>query len=710
MDSNFKHNDPHFERELRKYGDSAVPSREYLLSYLTELQKPISASALIRQFNITDNLMQKALKRRLLAMCRDGQLAKVGKTRYGLMSDSDLVRGFVVGRKNGTGFVEPVAAKEPIFLSPRQMRLVFPGDLVLARPMGRARDEREGVIVRVLSNNTKSLVGYYQKRGKLGVVVPLDKTIHQNIVLTSGDSNQLSEGDYVVVKITQQPGHRERPAGKIIEQLGSEHNLDLAVEATLLKYGMSLHWPKSVTNALDKLDGLAEELPRKDCLDLPFVTIDGADARDFDDAVFAQQDGKGWRLFVAIADVSHYVRLGDAIDKEAKIRGTSVYFPTQVAPMLPEKLSNELCSLNPKVNRLAMICEMQLNAEAEVCHYQFYPAVIQSRARLTYTQVAKYFDGKEGFSDEISASLNRLHRIYKLLFAKRERRGALEFDTVETQIIFDDHQQVENIIPTTRNVAHRLIEECMLAANVSAADFFIKHKVDSLFRVHPHPDRDRLITLREFLAGFGLKLPGGDKPKPSDYMQVLSAIKDRPEANLIQTVMLRSLQPAVYSPDNRGHFGLAYDAYTHFTSPIRRYPDLMVHRMIKHILSQKKALKMNWVELGIHCSKTERQADIAARDVVDWVKCEYISHRLGEVFDGMITGVTSFGLFVQLSGIYVEGLLHINELKDDYYDFDSVRHALTGRRTGKVLRLGDTLNIQIARVDVREREVDFVLA
>ncbi|WP_165674567.1 ribonuclease R, partial [Metapseudomonas otitidis] len=517
----------------------------------------------------------------------------------------------------------------------------------------------------------------------------------------------------------------------------------MEIEVALRSYDIPHEWPEAVEKEAAKLKPeVAEKDKQKrvDLRDLPLVTIDGEDARDFDDAVYAEaRKGGGWRLFVAIADVSHYVKVGSALDEEAAKRGNSVYFPEKVVPMLPEVLSNGLCSLNPQVDRLAMVCEVTLSRAGKMTGYEFYEAVIHSHARLTYTKVSQLLetpDSPEGQQlaeqmPHLVPHLQQLYKLYKVLLAARHKRGAIDFETQETRIVFGADRKIAEIRPTQRNDAHKLIEECMLCANVATARFMQDHDIPSLYRVHDGPPAERLEKLRLFLGELGLTLnKGKGEPTPSDYQALLETIRDRPDYHLIQTVMLRSLSQAVYSADNQGHFGLNYDAYTHFTSPIRRYPDLLVHRAIRSVIRSKretehvrragaaampKARIYPYDEaalerLGEQCSMTERRADEATRDVTNWLKCEYMRERVGETFPGVISAVTGFGLFVELTDIYVEGLVHVTALPGDYYHFDAIHHRLAGERSGRSFRLGDQVEVVIARVDLDERKIDFELS
>jgi len=719
--------DPHAEREAQKY-DNPIPSREYILNYLKDCGHLMRREELAEALGITDPEQLEALRRRLRAMERDGQIVLTRRKGYGLPTKMNLVRGRVIGHKDGFGFVTPDDGSDDLFLSAREMQSVFHGDKVLIRVSGiDRRGRREASIVEILERNTQFVVGRYVIENGVSFVIPDNKRINQDILIPPGEQGVAQHGQIVVAEITTQPSLRKQPIGSIVEVLGEHMAPGMETEVAIRSYNIPHTWPVAVE---DEITHLREEVlqqdkqERVDLRQLPLVTIDGEDAKDFDDAVYCEaQKGwglrgkKGWRLFVAIADVSHYVKPNTALDQEALNRGNSVYFPGTVVPMLPELLSNGLCSLKPKVDRLCMVCEMSISARGDLTSYKFYPAVMHSQARLTYTEVAKFLDQPKSCPKQYQAllpHLQTLHELYKVLRKNREARGAIDFETTETKVVFGANRKIEQIVPTERNVAHRIIEECMLMANVCAAKYLLKQKLPSLFRIHEGPNADKLNDLRAFLGELGLRLPGGKEPKPGDYAALLKAIEKRPDAHLIQTVMLRSLSQAVYSPDNSGHFGLAFDAYAHFTSPIRRYPDLLVHRAIRHGLSKQKAKTFYYDqtmmgEFGSHCSITERRADEATRDTLDWLKCEFMRDRVGEEFDGIITSVTGFGLFVELQKIYVEGLVHVTALKNDYYQFDPKRHRMQGERTGVVYRLGDRIRVRVARVDLDSRQIDFEL-
>jgi len=529
-----------------------------------------------------------------------------------------------------------------------------------------------------------------------------------------------THGQMAVAEITAYPESHRQPVGMIVRVLGDHMAPGMEIDVALHSFDLPHEWPKAVDAEAAKVPARVPpkaKAGREDLRDVPLVTIDGADARDFDDAVYCERDGKGWRLLVAIADVSYYVTPDSALDKEARNRGTSVYFPEQVIPMLPEVLSNGLCSINPRVDRLCMVCEMHLGPRGKVNSWRFFEGVMRSKARLTYDQVAAMLDGDKVLRKryaKVVPHLDDLHALYKHLAKRREQRGAIDFDSTETRIVFGPDRKIESIVPVERNDAHRLIEECMIAANVAAGEFLTKHKIPGLYRVHKGPGGDKLASLREFLAEMGLDLEGGDEPQPRDYAKLLKSIKGRPDATLIQTVMLRSLKQAVYTPENGGHFGLAVKAYSHFTSPIRRYPDLLLHRAIKHILGGGKAKDFIYglpemEQLGEHCSMTGRRADEAGWDVDAWLKAEYMLDKVDQQFTGIITGVTGFGLFISLKDVFVEGLVHVSSLRNDYYHFDAAHHRLTGERSGKAYRLGDTIDVVVSRVNLDERRIDFIL-
>ncbi len=713
-----KKSDPYFAREVQTY-EFPVPSREFILAYLRERKKPASFSHLIKAFDLKAPEEHNGLERRLSAMLRDGQLVLNRREHYGLVDRMSLVAGFVQAHRDGFGWLIPEAGGQDIFLHARQMRQVFNDDRVLVRVISKPGRKPEGVIVEVLERNTSELAGRFILENGVGFVDPNSKLITQEILVPKGSEGRAKHGDFVVVKIITPPTARRQAIGEVLDVLGDQLTPGMEVELAIRSHNLPFQFPAAVLSDAKQLPDTVLEEDKRDRLDLrhlSFVTIDGEDAKDFDDAVYCEPLEKGgWRAMVAIADVAHYVTPDSALDVEAKLRGNSVYFPSRVIPMLPEKLSNELCSLRPQVDRLTMVCEIILNADGVAQSYRFDNAVIHSKARLTYTQVAAILEGKEKGNDQLNPHLNHLYGLFKKLLHQRRERGAIEFETTETQILFSKDGKIDRIVARQRNVAHQVIEEFMLLANECTSKFLENKDIPVLYRVHDLPTPDKLLNLRDFLKSFSLRLTGGDTPTPKDFAKLLERVSKRPDAHLIQTVMLRSLRQAIYSTDNRGHFGLSYESYCHFTSPIRRYPDLLIHRALKHAINKAKKKKLplaaEKVELiGEHCSMTERRADRASRDATDWLKCDYMQHKVGQVFDGFISDVTGFGLFVELKDIYVQGLIHVTALKNDYYQFDATHHALRGKSSNAVYRLGDPIRVQVARVNLDDRQIDFVLA
>ncbi|MCK4870604.1 MAG: ribonuclease R [Gammaproteobacteria bacterium] len=720
-------NDPYSEREAQKYS-KPIPSREYIMQYLEELGRPATFDNLCRAFSLRADDKQDALSKRLGAMVRDGQVLANRRGSYALVDKLSLVRGLVVGHKDGFGFLISEDAGNDIFLPARQMRAVFSGDRVLVRVVDeKRRGKQSGIVVEVLERNTTRIVGRYFEESGASFVVPANKRITQDIIILPGEEGDAKPGQLVDAEIITYPNLRRQATAKVVEVLGEHMAPGMEIEVAMRTHNLPYIWSeatlieaaqlKDKLSILDakKTDGDELIAGRKDLRKLPFVTIDGADARDFDDAVYCKPGAKGgWQLFVAIADVSYYVKPDTGLDQEALLRGNSVYFPSSVVPMLPEILSNELCSLKPNVDRLAMVCEITIDNSGNLQCFAFYEAVICSHARLTYSLAAKMLAGSDKSNAKLLPHLQELHKLFGALERQRVERGAVEFETVETQIIFGENKKIKTILPTERNIAHKIIEECMLAANVCAAKYLLQKKIPALYRVHESPDEERLEKLRNYLGMIGLSLGGGSEPTPKDYALLVQQIKGRPDRFIIQTMLLRSMRQAVYDAENVGHFGLAYDAYGHFTSPIRRYPDLITHRAIRHAIRggnlQDFYYDNNQVHnFGEHCSMTERRADEAANDVVEWLKCEYMLDKVGKEYDGIISGVCGFGVFVELKEVYVEGLIHITSLVNDYYEFDDVRQCLRGKRTGKKYALGGAVKVLVARVDLDERQLDFEL-
>ncbi len=706
--------DPAGDREAQRYA-SPLPSREYILAVLEAEAVPVDERRLAQRFGLAPEELEP-FARRLAAMERDGQILRNRKGALLVPERVDAVAGRVSAHPDGYGFVIPDSGGPDFYISAAEMRGVLHGDRVLVRRIGFDRRGRpEGAIVEVTERAQKRVVGRLHRERGIWFVAAADRRISEDILVEPGGHNRAKPGQVVTVELVAQPTKHSAPIGRVVEVLGEHDDPGMEIEIALRKHNLPFEFSAEARRVAARLPADVRERDTKgraDLRELALVTIDGETAKDFDDAVWCEREGRGYRLVVAIADVSHYVKHGDALDRDARERGNSVYFPRRVIPMLPEKLSNGLCSLNPDVDRLAMVCDMAVGPKGEIKAYRFYPAVIRSHARLTYTQVAAalYEDRPDPVTGPLLPRLRALDEVFRALLHARGKRGAIDFETVETRLVFDARGKIERIVPVERNDAHRLIEECMLAANVSASDFLQGRGHKALYRIHEGPKPEKLLALREFLKGFGLHLGGGDEPHARDYAKLLESIRGRPDMQLLQTVLLRSLQQAVYSPDNVGHFGLAYEHYTHFTSPIRRYPDLVIHRAIKAALAGETYDPGGWSELGLHCSMTERRADEATRDVEAWLKCYYMQDHVGEEFAGTVSAVTSFGIFVGLDGVYVEGLVHISELGADYFQFDGTRHLIRGERTGRTYRLADRVRVRIARVDLETSRIDFVLA
>ena len=734
--------DPFAKREADNY-TNPIPSREFIQSHLQQQGQPVSHEQLCEQLQLTDEESREALRRRLIAMSRDGQIISNRRGVYGLAASMELLKGRIQGNKDGFGFFIPEDGSEDLFLNAREMSTLFDGDIVLARVAGvDPRGRKEGMVVEILKRRFAQIVGRYYEQQGFGIVVPDSKRVSHEILIPDTHAGKAKDGEFVVAEILEYPERHRKAIARIVEVLGDVKTPGLEIDIALRSHDIPHEFSPLVIKETGKLPDevtKADSFGRMDLRDIPFVTIDGEDAKDFDDAVFAHRHQRGnWTLYVAIADVSHYVKVGSALDEEARTRGTSVYFPGHVIPMLPEKLSNGLCSLKPNVDRLTLVCEMEIAANGEMTDFIFYEAVIHSHARMTYTEVADIVQTPASPLQEnlqntlrkryesLLEPLTNLYALYQALHGLRERNGALDFETTETRIVFGENKKIREIVPVVRNDAHRLIEECMLCANVAAARLLEQAELPALYRIHEGPNPDKLDNLREFLGGLGLYLPGGEKPTPSDYAQVLRQLAPRPDKHLLQTMLIRSLLQAVYQPKNLGHFGLGYPAYTHFTSPIRRYPDLLVHRGIRYLIRNSRNAHVerlkdaaplskheiypyqlgDLVTLGETCSMSERRADAASYSVMDWLKCEYMQDKIGDEFAGTISSVTGFGLFVELNDIFIEGLVHISELSNDYYHFDPVRHCLIGERSKQRFSLGGTVQVKVVRVNLDEKKID----
>jgi len=713
--------DPHASREASRY-EQPIASREHILHIIAGVDRPVNREELAELLDIHAEQGHEALRRRLNAMTRDGQLVRNRRDCYALADRLDLVAGRVIGHPDGFGFLVPDESGADVFLSARQMRSLFHGDRALVRITGMdRRGRREGSVVEVLKRNTRHVVGrFFNERG-VQFVSPDSKRLPQEIAIPSGEEASARHGQIVSVEIIEQPGKRTPPVGRVVEVLGDHMAPGMEIDIAIRSHDIPQAWPPEVEA---EISGLGSEVPaqairgREDLRKLPLVTIDGADARDFDDAVYCERTRGGWRLLVSIADVSHYVHPDTALDREAFERGNSVYFPERVIPMLPEVLSNGLCSLNPDVDRLCMVSEMVIKRDGSLLRARFFDAVMRSHARLTYSEAATIMVDRDAQARKRQAALaphlDELYSLYGALRAARSKRGAIDFETTETRIVFGKDRKIERIVPLVRNDAHKVIEECMIAANVAAARLLARNNMPTLYRVHAVPAAEKIGDLQDFLNELGLGLRGGSQPAARDFAALLEAVRDRPDAHLINTVLLRSMPRAEYNPVNIGHFGLAHENYAHFTSPIRRYPDLLVHRAIRHVLAGGKAASFRYdntamLDFGDHCSTTERRADEATRDAIDWLKCEYMLDKVGETYPGIITSVTSFGVFVELQEIYVEGLVHVTALGNDYYHYDPAQHRLLGERTKRSFRLADPVSVKVVQVNLDERKIDFEL-
>ncbi len=716
--------DPNLSREQEKY-ENPVPSREFILTHLQERSKPANYAQLCEELAVNDEERQIAFKRRLRAMERDGQLYFNKFKCYALIDEAGLTKGKVVGHRDGFGFLEVEGESKDWFIAKHQMNMVLHGDIVLAKGTKRGSGSKcDARIIKVLTNERAPIVGRYFVEHGIAVVVAEDPRITQDIIILPGNEKGARHNQMVQVQITQNPSRNMNAVGKVIDVLGEHLAPGMEIEVALRNHDIPHVWPEEVEQQVAHLGEFVEEADKQGRVDLrglPLVTIDGEDARDFDDAVYCEpKKSGGWRLWVAIADVSHYVGMNTPLNKEAIERGNSVYFPEQVIPMLPKVLSNGLCSLNPEVDRLCMVAEMTVSQEGKLSGYKFYEAVMNSHARLTYTKVNAILQNDEKLRKEYAAvvpHLTDLQQMYMVLKAARQERGAIEFETLETRFVFNAQRKIESIVPVIRNDAHKLIEECMILANVSAAKLLEKHEASALYRVHDEPDSEKLGNFTQFLTELGIESTLSDEPTPKEITHVLARLGDRPEAELIQTMLLRSMKQAVYQPDNIGHFGLALSAYAHFTSPIRRYPDLVVHRAIKAVLkaqgqqtSGEYAYSDDEVDqLGEQCSTTERRADDATREVADWLKCEYMQDHVGMEFNGVISSVTNFGLFIRLDDLQIDGLIHVTNLGDEYFQHDAAKHCLVGEHTHTVYRLGDKVTVQVASVSLDDRRINLTL-
>ncbi len=694
-----------------------IPSRNELIDFLTEAGTPQKTDAILKSFSLRGQRMRSLLSDRLNAMVRGGQIIENRRHEYCLTEKLELVPGTVSGHRDGFGFVIPDDGSTDVYLSAREMRSVIDGDRVAVKIIGEdRRGKPEGKVVEVLERGTREVAGQFIRERGIGVVVPDNPKINHRILIGKGDSAGAKPGQIVVARIIDYPTYVEQPTGKIVDVIGAPDQKGIATDIAIQSHGIPSRWPKAVREQIKSFGNTVPTAAKKgrvDLRDTDLVTIDGIDARDFDDAVYCEPSGSGWRLLVAIADVAHYVAVGSPLDKEAIARGTSVYFPDRVVPMLPEVLSNGLCSLNPKVDRLCMVCDMHVNAEGKVTRSKFFEGVMRSKARLTYSRVNAFLNGdKKAVPRDVHKPVLALHDLYKVFAKARGRRGALELDLPSVKFELNKGGEIEKIRTVERNDAHKLIEECMIAANVQAAKFLRRHRIQGLYRVHARPDPDRFDELRQYLVSLDLKVPHPEHVTPQQFNKLLRQVKGRPDSAAISMQMLRSLTHAEYTPENVGHFGLALEAYAHFTSPIRRYPDLLVHRAIRHIVRGGKPGrydydKQSMTRLGAITSEHERRAEEATRDVEAWLKCQYMFDRVGDAYDGVVTSVTNFGLFVQIPELMIDGLVHVTSLPNDYYHYDGGRQEMVGERTGRSFGLGEAMKVIVQRVDMETRRIDF---
>ncbi len=697
-----------------------VPGRAEILERLQDAGRPMRLEDLAAAFDLRGVRLRSALADTLNRMVRAGQVIENRRGEYCLIEKLELITGTVIGHRDGFGFVLRDDGGEDAYLSPREMRSLFDGDRVAISIVGRdRRGKPEARLVEILERGIQEVAGQFVRERGIGIVVPDNPKIAHRVLIPDGEWGAAKPGQIVVARILDYPTDVQQATGRVVRIIGAPEQKGMATDIAIHAYAIPNVWPQEVerqARSFKKDVTAADKKGRIDLRDLPLVTIDGADARDFDDAVYCEPAGSGWRLLVAIADVGHYVQPGSEIDKEAVRRGTSVYFPDRVVPMLPEVLSNGLCSLNPEVDRLCMVCDMRIDASGRVTRSKFLEGLIRSHARLTYSEVNDHLTGnkRSSVAKSLHGPLSHLHGLYKALASARHRRGAIELDIPQTRIELNRDGEVERIATVPRNDAHRLIEECMIAANVEAAKFLKKHRIPGLYRVHARPDPDRFDDLRQYLLGLGLKVPHPEHVEPRHYNQLASQVADRPDAQSIALAMLRSLMHAEYTPVNIGHFGLALQTYAHFTSPIRRYPDLLVHRAIRHILQGGKPAKYRYSpgemeRLGTLCSAHERRAEDATRDVEARLKCQFMEDKVGLEYDGIITGVTNFGVFVQLADLAIDGLVHVSSLTSDYYRYDAGTQSLVGERSGNRYRLGEPLRVVVSKVDVENRRIDFRL-
>ncbi|MXP51327.1 ribonuclease R [Pantoea sp. SoEX] len=707
-----------------------IPSCEFIIKFIKKQKKPISFKELSKKMCLQDLNTIEGLRRRLRSMKHDGQLLFT-KNKYYILTKNFLIQGKVIGHRDGYGFLRVEGQKDDFYLSTEQMKLCMHGDFVVAQIINTDRKGRkEARVIKIKKSRNKKIIGrYYINKLNGSFVIPEDSRLNFDIIIPLNLNLKAGENSIVLVRLLKRPTINDKAIGTIVEILGENMSTNIAINMAIRSHEIPYKWSSEAKLQINNLACHVSEkdiIGRIDLRKLPLITIDDEGAQDFDDAVYCEETYDGWRLWVAIADVSYYVRPGTPLDKEACLRGTSIYFPSQVIPMLPEILSNELCSLNPKVDCLCMVCEMNISSAGKLIDFKHYEAVMNSHARLTYDEawnILKKQDNLYNRSSMIKNVLEKLYKLYKILERARQDRGGISFETSEIKFIFNSENNIDQIKRIFRNEVHKIIEECMILANFASASFVEKSKEPTLFRDHDGPSDDSIKNFNVVLNELGIIFSRGRKIKPIDYSLLLMKISTRPDAEMLQIMILRSMKQATYDPKNRGHFGLALNSYTHFTSPIRRYPDLILHRIIKYLLYKEKRktndLFINngdyhysnkeMIKLGYQCSINERRADEAVREVADWLKCYFMKKKIGEIFDGIIFSVTNFGLFVRLNEFFIEGLIHISTLKKDYYKFDAISQRLIGESSGDIYRLGDEVKVYISSVNMKERRIDFIL-
>ncbi len=695
-----------------------IPSRNELLKFLEAEGRPVKAERILAGFGLKGQRMRSLLVDRLQGMVRAGQIIENRRKDYCLTAKIDVIVGRVSGHRDGFGFVIPDDGSDDVYLSAREMLSLFDGDTVAIRIVGRdRRGKPQGELVEVLDRRFREVAGHYIRERGIGIVIPDNPKISQRILIPRGETGGAKDGQVVIAQIIDFPSRDTQATGRVIRVIGDSRQKGIATEIAIHTHAIPTQWPRDVRAEIRDFGTRVPSSAKRDRVDLRnkfLVTIDGVDARDFDDAVYCESTQSGWRLLVAIADVAHYVHVDSALDRQAITRGTSVYFPDRVVPMLPEALSNGLCSLNPKVDRLCIVCDMRVSHDGRVTRSTFHEAVMRSAARLTYSQVDNFLTKGQSSAipDALHDMVKELHRLYTVFAKARSRRGALDLDLPQSRFELGPRGEITSIVTVKRNDAHRLIEECMIAANVQAAKFLHRHRVTGLYRVHARPEPDRFDELRQYLVALGLKVPHSERVNPQQFNNLLRQVRDRPDSAAISMAMLRTLAHAEYSTTNIGHFGLSLDFYAHFTSPIRRYPDLLVHRAIRHIIRGGKAGRYHYdpaamERLGAIASAHERRAEEATRDVEAALKCEFMEGHIGDEFDGVVTGVSNFGLFVQITKLQVDGLVHVTSLATDYYRFEAGLMRLVGERTRKAYTVGDRMRVQVAQVDTDSRKIDF---